>query len=234
MVKIPSLEEMLKVGMHFGHRTSHWHPKMAPFIYSSRKGVYVLDLTKTQKMLEEALNYAKKLTSEGKTILFVGTKNQVKKPLAQMAKEAGMPYVDEKWLGGFLTNFSIIKKTIRKYQDLVEKKQTGKLDKYTKKERLEFDRDIKKLEVKVGGLVSLNKLPDAIFVWDIKKEKTAVAEAEKKNIPMIAVCDTNVNPEAINYVIPANDDATKTVKMILNLFKEAILEGRKEKSEVKQ
>jgi small subunit ribosomal protein S2 len=234
MVKIPSLEEMLKSGMHFGHRTSRWHPKMEPFIFTSRKGVYVLDLAKTQKMLEEALNFIKKLSSEGKTILFVGTKNQVKKPLAAAAKECGMPYVDEKWLGGFLTNFAVIKKVIRKYQDLMEKRQAGKLEKYTKKERSDFDWEIERLEKKVGGLTNLNKLPDAIFIWDIKKEKTAVAEAIKKNIPIIAICDTNVNPDPVNYVIPANDDATKTVKLILNLIKEAVLEGKNEKENAKE
>ena len=228
MVKIPSLEEMLKAGMHFGHHTSRWHPKMKPFIFTSRKGVYVIDLTKTQPRLEAALNFIKKLVSESKVILFVGTKNQVKNPLKKMAEEAGMPYVSEKWLGGCLTNFYIIKKTIKKYQDLVDKRQTGKLEKYTKKERVDFDKEIGRLEIKVGGLASLNKLPDALFVWDIKKEKTAVEEARKKNIPIIAICDTNVNPEPINYIIPANDDATKTIKLILALVREAIEEGREE------
>jgi len=228
MVKIPSLEEMLKAGMHFGHHTSRWHPKMKPFIFTSRKGVYVIDLTKTQPRLEAALNFIKKLVSESKVILFVGTKNQVKNPLKKMAEEASMPYVSEKWLGGCLTNFYIIKKTKKKYQDLVDKRQTGKLEKYTKKERVDFDKEIGWLEIKVGGLTSLNKLPDALFVWDIKKEKTAVEEARKKNIPIIAVCDTNVNPEPINYIIPANDDATKTIKLILALVREAIEEGREE------
>lgn len=228
-MKIPSIEEMLKCGMHFGHQTSRWHPKMEPFIFSSRKGIYIIDLQKTQKMLEVALNFIKKLASESKIILFVGTKNQVKKPIRAAAEETGMPYVVDKWLGGCLTNFLIIKKLIRKYQDLLDKKQSGKLDKYTKKERLNFDKEIAKLKLKVGGLVNLNRLPDVLFVWDIKKEKTAVVEAKKKNIPVIAICDTNVNPENINYIIPSNDDATKAVKLILNLVKEAILEGKKEK-----
>ncbi len=228
MVKIPTLEEMLKAGMHFGHQTSKWHPKMKPFIFTSRKGVYVLDLTQTQKMLETALEFMKKMTQEGKVILFVGTKNQVKKPIQDMAEEINMPYVSGKWLGGCLTNFPVIKKSIRKYKDLVEKKKTGGLDKYTKKERLNFDREIKSLEMKVGGLVNLNKLPDVLFIWDIRKEKTAVTEARKKNIPIIAICDTNVNPDLVNYVIPSNDDATKTIKLILGVIKEAIEEGKKE------
>ena len=228
-MKISSIEEMLKCGMHFGHQTSKWHPKMEPFIFSSRKGIYIIDLQKTQKMLEVALNFMKKLASEGKIILFIGTKNQVKKPIKAVAEETGMPYVVDKWLGGCLTNFLIIKKLIRKYQDLLNKKQSGKLDKYTKKERLNFDKEIKKLKLKVGGLVNLNRLPDVLFVWDIKKEKTAIVEAKKKNIPIIAICDTNVNPENINYIIPSNDDATKAVKLILNLVKEAIVEGKENK-----
>lgn len=228
-MKISSIEEMLKCGMHFGHQTSKWHPKMEPFIFSSRKGIYIIDLQKTQKMLEVALNFMKKLASEGKIILFIGTKNQVKKPIKAVAEETGMPYVVDKWLGGCLTNFLIIKKLIRKYQDLLNKKQSGKLDKYTKKERLNFDKEIEKLKLKVGGLVNLNRLPDVLFVWDIKKEKTAIVEAKKKNIPIIAICDTNVNPENINYIIPSNDDATKAVKLILNLVKEAIVEGKENK-----
>ena len=230
MVKIPTLEEMLKAGMHFGHQTSKWHPKMKPFIFTSRKGVYVLDLTQTQKMLETALEFIKKMTQEGKVILFVGTKNQVRKPMQAMAEEVNMPYVSGKWLGGCLTNFLVIKKSIRKYKDLVENKKTGGLDKYTKKERLNFDREIKSLEMKVGGLVDLNKLPDVLFIWDIRKEKTAVTEARKKNIPIIAICDTNVNPDLVNYVIPSNDDATKTIKLVLKAVKEAVEEGKMEAS----
>ena len=224
MVKLPTLEEMLKAGMHFGHQTSKWHPKMEQYIFTSRKGVYIIDLTKTRKMMETTIEFMKKLSAEGKTILFVGTKNQVKKPMQAMAEEIKMPYVIGKWLGGSLTNFAIIKKSIKKYTDLIEKKETGKLDKYTKKERLNFDREIKKLEMKVGGLVNLKKLPDAVFIWDLKKEKTAVEESIKKNIPIIAVCDTNVNPELANYVIPSNDDATKTVKLLLNTIKENLSE----------
>lgn len=226
MTKIPTIEEMLKAGMHFGHRTSKWHPKMAPFIFTSRNGVHIIDLTKTAQKLEEALNFIKKNVSEGKAVLFVGTKDQVKAEMKAMSIEAGVPYVTEKWLGGFLTNFPVIKKLIKKYKDLQEKKMTGKLDKYTKKERLDIDREISKLEARVGGLVDLNKIPDVMFIWDIKKEKTALAEAKKKNIPVVAVCDTNVNPDGIDYIIPANDDASKTIKLVLNSIKEAVLEAR--------
>jgi small subunit ribosomal protein S2 len=226
----PSIEEMLKAGMHFGHRTSKWHPKMEPFIFGSRKGVHIIDLRKTQKMLAVALEYLKKQASEGKAILFVGTKMQVKNTLKKTAEEIGMPYVSSKWLGGFLTNFAVIRNLVRKYKDLVEKRNSGKLDKYTKKERLDFDREISKLETNVGGLVSLTKTPDVIFIWDIKKEKTAFQEAMKKKIPIVAVCDTNVNPDGVKYIIPVNDDATKGIKLVMNLVKEAILEGKAQTS----
>ena len=228
MIKIPSIEEMLKAGMHFGHRTSKWHPKMEPFIFTARNGIHIIDLAKSRKLLESALEFIKKFAAEGKTILFVGTKMQVKEPLRKAAEASGMPYVKEKWMGGSLTNFSVIKKLIKKYKDLIGDKEAGKLDKYTKKERLEIDREIAKLEMKVGGLVGLNRLPDAIFIWDIKQEKTALTEAKKKNIPIIGVCDTNANPADVNYIIPANDDATKTIKLILNLVQEAIKEGKKQ------
>ncbi|MFH1745271.1 MAG: 30S ribosomal protein S2 [bacterium] len=224
---IPSIEEMLKAGMHFGHRTSKWHPKCAPFIFGERNDVHIIDLIKSRELLEIAMNFIKKFSEEGKTILFVATKVQAKKPIRNVAEANGMPYVSEKWMGGTITNFSIIKKMIKKYTDLLKDKSSGKLEKYTKKERLEFDREIKRLETKVGGLTNLEKLPDAIFIWDIKMEKTAITEARKKNIPVIGVCDTNANPTGINYVIPANDDATKTIKLIANLIDETIKEGKK-------
>jgi small subunit ribosomal protein S2 len=227
-MKIPTVEEMLKAGMHFGHRTSKWHPKMEPFIFGSRKGVHIIDLRKTQAMLGVALEYLKKQAAEGKTILLVGTKMQVKNTLKKTAEEAGVPYVSSKWLGGFLTNFAIIRNLIRKFKDLSEKRAGGKLDKYTKKERLDFDRQIAKLETNVGGLVSLTKTPDIIFIWDIKKEKTAFTEAMKKKIPVVAVCDTNTNPDGVKYIIPANDDASRGIKLVMNLVKEAILEGKSE------
>lgn len=226
MIKIPTIEEMLKAGMHFGHRTSKWHPKMDPFIFGQRNNIHIINLVKTRKMLMEALDFIKKNTAEGKNILLVGTKTQAKKTVKKIGNETGMPYIAEKWLGGCLTNFNVISKSIKKYNDLIQKKKDGLLNKYTKKEQLEFDREIDKLELRVGGMAKLIKSPDAIFIWDIKKEKTALSEAKKKNIPIIAVCDTNVNPEGIDYVIPANDDATKTIKLVLNLVKEAVEEGK--------
>lgn len=207
---------------------------MEPFIFGSRKSIHIIDLRKTQKMLAAALEYLKKQAADGKAILFVGTKMQVKSILKKTAEEVNMPYVSSKWLGGFLTNFAVIRNLVRKYKDLVEKRNSGKLDKYTKKERLDFDREIAKLETNVGGLVSLTKTPDVIFIWDIKKEKTAFVEAMKKKIPIVAVCDTNVNPDGVKYIIPANDDATKGIKLVMNLIKEAIFEGKAEAEKNKE
>lgn len=229
MKNIPSIEEMFKAGAHFGHRTNRWHPKMKPFIFGSKKGVYLIDLTKTQEMLEKALEYMARLIKEDKTILFVGTKNQVKKPLKAMTEETGQSYIVGKWLGGYLTNFAVVRRSIKKYQDLLSQKELGKLDKYTKKEQLNIDREIKRLEARVGGLANLTKLPDALFIWDLNKEETAVAEARKKHIPIIGVCDTNVNPDLVDYPIPANDDASKTVKIILEAVKANILEAKESK-----
>lgn len=235
MVNLPSVEEMLKAGMHFGHRTNRWHPKMKPFIYTDKKGVYIIDLNKSREKLAEAMEFISGLVSEGKSVLFVGTKNQVKAGMKKMAEATGMPYIVGKWLGGYLTNFAVVKKSVQKYKELVEAKNSGKLEKYTKKERLDFDREIKKLEERVGGLTALNKLPDALFVWDIKEEETAIIEARTKNIPIIAICDTNVNPEMVNYPIPANDDATKTIALLMETIKNVILDAKKnvKNSEVK-
>lgn len=218
---------MLKAGMHFGHRTNRWHPKMKPFIYTDKKGVYIIDLNKSREKLAEAMEFISGLVSEGKSVLFVGTKNQVKAGMKNMAEVTGMPYIVGKWLGGYLTNFAVVKKSVQKYKELVEAKNSGKLEKYTKKERLDFDREIKKLEERVGGLTALNKLPDALFVWDIKEEETAIIEARTKNIPIIAICDTNVNPEMVNYPIPANDDATKTIALLMETIKNVILDAKK-------
>ncbi|PIR93295.1 30S ribosomal protein S2 [Candidatus Falkowbacteria bacterium CG10_big_fil_rev_8_21_14_0_10_43_10] len=226
MVKIPSIEEMLKAGMHFGHQTSKWHPKMEPFIFGKRANVHIINLEKTQQLLEEALQFISRMAAENKTILLVGTKDQVKSKIASQAEELGIPYVSNRWLGGTLTNFAVIKRLVKNYLDLKEKREAGKLGKYTKKEQLDFTKKIEKLERMVGGLVNLKKLPDVIFIWDIKREKTAFNEARKKGVPIIAICDTNVNPDGIKYVIPCNDDATKAAKLVLQLVSEAVKEGR--------
>jgi small subunit ribosomal protein S2 len=229
-MNLPKVEDMFKAGMHFGHRTNRWHPKMKPFIFTEKKGVYIIDLNKSREMLGKALEYMQKLIAEDKSLLFVGTKNQVKKHLQAMAEETGMPYISGKWLGGYLTNFAIVKKSINKYQELLSDQKSGKLDKYTKKEQLNISREIKKLEARVGGLVNLLKMPDALFVWDIKEESTAIEEALKMKIPVIAICDTNVNPELVKFPIPANDDSTKTVKLVLAAIKDAVLEAKEAKA----
>jgi small subunit ribosomal protein S2 len=228
-MNIPKLEEMLKAGMHFGHRTNRWHPKMEPFIFTKKNGIYIINIEKTQEQLKKALEFMMKLRKEDKKILFVGTKKQVKTPMKEMCEEIKEPYIVGKWLGGLLTNFTVIKKSIKKYQDLLSDKESGRLGKYTKKEQLDFDRDIKRLEDRVGGLVTLNRLPDAIFIWDLKEEDTAVKEAISKNIPIIGVCDTNVNPELAKFPIPANDDATKTIELLLNSIKDTLLSAESAK-----
>lgn len=230
-MNLPKIEDLFKAGAHFGHRTNRWHPKMKPYIFTSKKGVYVIDLSKTLECLEGALSFMEKCVKEDKVILFVGTKNQVKKPLKEMAEAVGMPYIIEKWPGGCITNFVIIKKSIKRYLDLLSQKETGKLERYTKKERLSIEREMQKFEARLGGLTNLTKLPDAMFVWDIKEEDTAIVEANKKNIPIIAICDTNVNPELVKYPIPANDDSSKTVKVVLSAIKDSILAAKKAKTE---
>ena len=225
-MNLPSVEEMLAAGMHFGHRTSKWHPKMKPFIFGERQGIHILDLEKSRVQLEKALAYITNTVANGQKVLLVGTKAQAKLLLKKVGKDVGEPYIAEHWLGGTLTNFPVVKKSIRKYRDLLDKKLTGKLARYTKKEQLEFERDIIKLEKSFGGLVDLHAIPTAVFIWDIKTEKTALAEAKKCGIKIIAVCDTNTNPTGIDYVIPANDDASKTIKLVLESVKDAILEGK--------
>jgi len=219
--------------MHFGHRTYKWHPKMKPYIFEARKGIHIIDLEKTRAQLEAALAFISRSVAEGKTILLVGTKNQVKNKLKEAALEAGLPYVSERWLGGTLTNFNIIRNSIRTYQDLLDKKQQGKLDKYTKKERIQFDRQIAKLSLSVGGLTGLNRVPDIIFIWDIKHEETALAEAKKRGIPIIAVCDTNVNPAGVDYIIPGNDDASKAIALVLDLIKNTVLAAKSQANEAR-
>jgi len=227
MPQIPDLLTMLQAGVHFGHRLSKRHPKMEPYIFMSKGGFHIINLEQTQIKLQLALDYVKKVVSNGGTILFLGTKKQAQPIVSKYAKECGMPYITERWLGGTITNYAEISRLIRKYVDLKRKKSLGQLDKYTKKERLDFDKDIEKLDKMVGGVETLTKTPDAIFVIDIKNEKTAVAEARKKNIPIIALCDTNVNPENVSYSIPANDDSVKSIDLFTSLIAQAVAEGIK-------
>ncbi len=228
MTKVPAVLELLKSGAHFGHQVSRWHPKMKPYIFGVRNGVHIIDLEKTVKKLEEVQDFIKQIVSKNGTILFLGTKKQVQDVLKREAKRCEMPYITEKWIGGFLTNFSVVIKLSQKYNNLVKKRDSGELSKYTKKEQLDFEKEIKKLESDIFGVKDMTKLPDAIFVWDVKKEKTAIKEAKVKKIPIIGICDTNTNPEGIDYIIPTNDDATKAIDLIITYIADCIIEAKQE------
>jgi small subunit ribosomal protein S2 len=224
-MKMPTLLELLKAGVHFGHSHSKWHPKMASYIYTTRNTIHIIDLEKTVQKLKEALEFIKDLASKKSVILFVGLKPTVEKIVKAKAEEAGMPYVVERWIGGTLTNFSTVKKLIEKLEKLEKDKSSGEFSKYTKKEQLKFEQEIKKLTDMVGGIRSLEKLPEALFIVDCKKAKVAIEEARRMKIPTVAIVDTNVNPEKITWPIPANDDSVKSVKLIMGLIVEAIKEG---------
>lgn len=220
-------DEMTEAGLHFGHRTSKVHPKMKEYIFAAKNGVHIIDLKKTKEMLDKALEYIKKLVSDEKTILLVGTKIQFKDLVKEIAKEAEIPHVTKRWLGGTFTNFKTIKKRVEYFKELEEKKKKGELEKYTKKERLDIDRELANLEEKFGGIRNLEKLPEAIIVSDMKKDGLAVKEARAKGIKVIAIVDTNMDPSMADYPIPANDDAISSVKYILEKVKDAIIKSRK-------
>lgn len=219
---------MLQAGVHFGHQTSKWHPKMRKFIFGSRQGIHIINLEETQKALDAALGFAKKVSNRGGVILFVGTKKQASAIVEKAAQKCAMPYVNQRWLGGTLTNFASIAAQIRKFKDLKRKHEKGELAKYTKFEQLKIGEQIKLLDGKVGGMQELTRIPDAVFILDVKKDKTALSEAVKRGVKVIAVCDSNVDPSEIDYPIPANDDAVKAIDMIANLMADAVNEGRTE------
>lgn len=217
-----SLLEMLKSGVHFGHQKKFWHPKMKPYIYTSRGGLCIIDLEQTQEKLKEALEFVEKIVGQNGKILFVSTKRQAQVIVRKAAENLGMPFMTERWIGGTLTNFEVISKLVKRLKDLRSKKEKGELEKYTKREQLRFTEEIDTLQKNVGGIEGLEKLPQAMFVVDIKKEKTAIREAKNKKIPIIAMVDTNVNPELVDYPIPSNDDATKSIKLIVGVIEDAI------------
>jgi small subunit ribosomal protein S2 len=227
----PTLSELLKAGVHFGHQKSKRHPGMTPYIFTTRQDVSIIDLEQTQELLEKAAKAAQQMASEGKTILFIGTKNQASALVKKYAESCGMPYMHSRWLGGLLTNFKNVIEVPKKLVDLKMKKDNGDLKKYTKKEQLEFDREIERLTLTVEGLQNLTKLPDAVFIVDLKEEKTALTEALQMNIPVFAMCDTNVNPREITRPIPANDDAVKSIELVLSVMADAIAAGVKAKKE---
>ncbi len=224
-MKIPTLEEMLQAGVHFGHQVSRWHPKMKQYIFTERNGVHIIDLEKTQEQLEKVLPIVEQMTKEGKNILFVSTKPQAKEVVKEAAIAAGQPYLVDRWVGGLLTNFQEIKKLIKKYLSLQEQKESGELERYTKKEQLDIEREMEKMEKMIGGLVELKGLPDVIFLPAFQREKTAFIEANKMGVPIIAVCDTNANPIKADHIIPANDDAVNAIRMMVTLVGEAAKRG---------
>ncbi len=225
MLKV-ALEDMLKAGVHFGHLTRRWDPKMKPYIFMERNGIHIIDLQKTMKSLEKACQAIKDITASGDPLLFVGTKNQAKEILKSEALRCEMPYIVERWLGGTLTNFSTIKKSIRHLENLEKMMLDGTVDKLTKKERLQIDREIEKMKKIFAGIQNMKKIPGAIFVVDIKKEEIAVKEALKLRIPIIAVVDTNCDPTPIDFPIPGNDDSTKAITLISRIIADAVMEGR--------
>jgi len=223
-------EEMIKAGVNFGHRVSKLHPKMKQYVSGIKNNVHMLDLEKTSAELQKALEFIKKIVSENKKIIFVGTKIQLRGLIKAAAEECGVPYVVERWLGGTFTNFETILKRVEYFKDLEKKKATGELEKYTKKERMIFDKELELLKIKFEGIKSMTKLPDAVFVFDLDKDITCVREARIKGIKIIAIADTNVDPELADYPIPANDDSISSVKYILEKVKESIINSKPEKA----
>lgn len=231
-IAVPSLIDMLKAGVHFGHLTSKWHPKMQPYIFSSRSGVHIINLEATRLQLEKALRFISDTVAAGGTVLYVGTKKQVSETIKKKAESVGMPYVHQRWIGGMLTNYSVISKMIKRHQELGQQLADKKLENITKKERLQVEREFKRLEEVVGGISKLSKIPDAIFMIDLKREKTALREANKVGVPIVALCDTNVNPEQVAYPIASNDDAVGALEMMVELVTEAIKEGATRRTEI--
>lgn len=219
-----SIEAMLKNGVHFGHQKSRKDPRMEEFIFTTRKGISIIDLQKTLERLEEALEFVRKIKGEGKKIILVGTKKQVKDIVKSAASRSGMPYVVERWLGGTLTNFKVIKGRTRYLKDSQEKLTQGEYKKYTKLEQIKKSEELEKLEKKMGGIKHLDEMPGAVFVTDVKEDELAIKEAKKVNVPVIALVDTNVNPTLVNYPIPANDDAISSVRLLLSYICKVILE----------
>ncbi|MGA0612571.1 30S ribosomal protein S2 [Caldimonas sp. KR1-144] len=220
-----SMREMLEAGVHFGHQTRFWNPKMAPFIFGHRNKIHIINLEKTLPLFEEAMKFVRQIASKRGTILMVGTKRQAREVVAQEALRAGMPYVDQRWLGGMLTNFKTVKGSLKKLKDMQAQVEAG-TQPAIKKEALMFQREIAKLEKDIGGIQNMNALPDAIFVIDVGYHKIAIAEAKKLGIPVIGVVDTNHSPDGIDYVIPGNDDSAKAVVLYARAVADAVLEGK--------
>ncbi len=226
MVENTSIKELLEAGVHFGHQTSYWHPRMKKYIFTQRNGIHILDLEKTVLMLNKACAFIQRLAAEGQEIIFVGTKRQAQEVVEAAAQKCGMCYVNQRWLGGLLTNFATMQTRIDYLVRLEDKRNRGELDTLSKKERSQIDKEILRLNKQMGGFKEMTKLPAALFIVDPIKDNIALAEAKKLDIPVVAIADTNCNPDKIDYPIPANDDAIKTIKLISNRIADAIIEGR--------
>ncbi len=226
MSQVISMKQLLEAGVHFGHQTRRWNPKMAPYIFTERNGIYIIDLQKTVKKLEEAYFFARDIAAEGKSILFVGTKKQAQEAIKEEAERVGMYYVNARWLGGMLTNFKTMRRRIDRLNQLKKMEADGTFDLLLKKEVIKLQAEIAKLEKYLGGVKEMNKLPGAMFIVDPRKERNAIAEARKLGIPVIAIVDTNCDPEEVDYVIPGNDDAIRAIKLISQTIANAVVEAR--------
>jgi len=223
-----TMKELLEAGVHFGHQVRRWNPKMKEYIFGERNGIYIIDLQKTQRMFREAINFVTNLIAEdrGKTVLFVGTKRQAQDAIREESERCGQYYVNQRWLGGLLTNFQTVQKSIKRLRDLESMQTDGRYEKLTKKERIKLDRERESLNKNLSGIKTMGRLPDAIFIIDVRKEEIAVAEANRLGIPIVAVVDTNCSPEGIDYVIPGNDDALRAVRLFASRIADSILEGQ--------
>lgn len=226
--KLPKIEELLDAGVHFGHQVRRWHPKMEPYIFTVKKNIHIIDLEQTEEMLKKACAYLYETAKNGGQIIFVGTKKQARDIVEIEAKRSGALYVTERWIGGTITNYRVIKKNIDKLLTLVKRRETGDLDKYTKKERLLIDREIDKLQKYVGGITALRGAPAALFIIDPRREKTAIREANRYGVSVGALIDTNSDPTGVSCLVPGNDDAIKSVALILKTISDAVLEGYRE------
>ncbi len=227
---VVAMKQLLEAGVHFGHQTRRWDPKMAEYIFQARNGIHIIDLQKTSKKLDEAYAFLKEQVEEGKTVLFVGTKKQAQECVKEAALKCGMYYVDQRWLGGMLTNFDTIQKRIQRLKDLETMEQDGTFEVLPKKEVILLKKEMEKLERNLGGIKEMDKLPGVIFLVDPKKERIAILEAKKLNIPVIGLVDTNCNPEELDYPIPGNDDAIRAVKLIADVMANAVIEGKQGES----
>jgi len=222
-----TMKELLEAGVHFGHQVRRWNPKMKEYIFGERNGIYIIDLQKTQRMFREAIGFMTNLIAEdrGRTVLFVGTKRQAQDAIREEAEKCGQYFVNQRWLGGLLTNFQTVQKSIKRLKDLESMQTDGRYEKLTKKERIKLDRERESLNKNLSGIKNMSRLPDAVFIIDVKKEEIAVAEANRLGIPIVAVVDTNCSPEGIDYVIPGNDDALRAVRLFASRIADSIVEG---------